>query len=71
MRCIGENTETYKTFPVEFEEEEEEENEAKTKIRKYRLKLIVTELLKDRLVDNLSEINSKTGNKCKERSKTT
>ena len=77
MRCIGENIETYKTCPVEFEKEEEEneENETKAKIRKYRLKFIDSyrffKKSLGRLVDNLSEINSKTCDKCKERTKTT
>ena len=43
MRCIGENTETYKTFSVEFKKEEAEENEhdeEEVKTKKCRFKFI-------------------------------
>ena len=74
MRCIGENTETYKTFSVEFQKDEEEEDNLK-KARTYRLRSIDScRFIKsplDKLADNLSEINNNTCNKCKERTRTT
>ena len=83
MRCIGENTETYKTFSVEFQKEEsnnennnnEEDNEENNFVKKYRLRFIdrctFIKSPSDKLVDNLSEINNNTCNKCKESTRTT
>ena len=82
MRCIGENTETYKTFSVEFQKDEnnnennnEDDNEENNFVKKDRLRFIDRyRFIKsplDKLVDNLSEINSNTCNKYKERTKTT
>ena len=83
MRCIGENTETYKTFSVEFQKGEsnnennnnEEDNEENNFVKKYRLRFIdrctFIKSPLDKLVDNLSEINNNTCNKCKESIRTT
>ena len=82
MRCIGENTETYKTFSVEFQKDEnnnenknEDDNEENNFVKKYRLRFIDSyRFIKsplDKLVDNLSEINNNTCNKCKESTRTT
>ena len=78
MNCIGENTETYKTFSVEIQKEvieTNDNNENKTKVKTYRLSFIDSySFIKsqlDRLVDNLSEMNNNTYNKCKERTWTT
>ena len=94
MKCIGENTETYKTFSVEFEKDDNvdnndnddnddyddnDDNDKKKKMKKkpisYKLKFIDSyRFIKSssgRLVDNLSEINNNTCNKCNERTRTT
>ena len=82
MRCTGENTETYKTFSVEFQKDEnnnennnEGDNEENNFVKKYRLRFIDRyRFIKsplDKLVDNLTEINNNTCNKYKERTKTT
>ena len=81
MRCIGENTETYKTFSVEFQKDEnnnenknEDDNEENNFVKKYRLRFIDSyRFIKsplDKRVDNLSKINNNTCKKCKERTKT-
>ena len=83
MRWIGENAETYKTFSVEFQEDEDEDEENDDnkeednhkKAKTYRVGFIDSYwFIKsplDKLVDNLSEINNNTCNKCKERTRTT
>ena len=83
MRCIGENAKTCKTFSVEIQKEEsnnennnnEEDNEENNFVKKYRLRFIDScRFIKsplDKLVDNLSEINNNTCNKCKECTRTT
>ena len=48
IKCIGENTEQYKTFSVEFKKEvrennddnDDNDNENKTKVKTYKLKFI-------------------------------
>ena len=69
MKGLGENTETYKTFSVEFEKTNSE------KPISYKLKFIdsyrfINRSL-DTLVNNISELNNNTCNKCKERTKST
>ena len=78
MKYISENTETYKTFSVEIQKEvieTNDKNENKTKVKTYRLRFIdsyrFTKSSLDRLVDNLSEMNNNTYNKCIERTRTT
>ena len=83
MRWIGENAETCKTFSVEFQEDEDEDEENDDnkeednhkKAKTYRVGFIDSyRFIKsplDKLVDNLSEINNNTCNKCKERTRTT
>ena len=69
MKGLGENTETYKTFSVEFEKTNSE------KPISYKLKFIDTYRFINRsldtLVNNLSELNNNTCNKYKERTKST
>ena len=77
MKCIGENTEKYISFSVNFQEQEEEEEEEDKdsfkKIKRYRLRFIDSFIFMifslDSLTDNLSGINKKTCVKCKERIK--
>ena len=69
MKCLGENTETRKAFSVELEKTNSE------KSRSYKLKFIdsyrfINRSL-DTLVNNISELNNNTCNKCKERTKST
>ena len=78
MKYISENTETYKTFSVEIQKEvieTNDKNENKTKVKTYRLRFIhsyrFTKSSLDRLVDNLSEMNNNTYNKCRKRTRTT
>ena len=76
IKCIGENTETYTTFPLPLEIETDEVDEKGIKkTKKYNLRFIDSYRFMNRsldvLVDNLSQINDKTCKKCKERNKTT
>ena len=86
MKCLGENTETYKTFSVEYEKDNNDNNEKdkndnndennkKKKPISYKLKFIDSYRFINRpldtFVNNLSEMNNNTCNKCKERTKST
>ena len=77
MKCIGENTEKYISFSVNFQEDIDDNDdvneEEERKPKNYRLRFIdsftfVNSSL-DSLRDNLSEINNKACVKCKERIK--